>query len=79
MAMSSKRILVSEVAWPSPRRGSALTLSTSSRTLCRPSPMTCGGSRRAAAMSRSPTTSRRKSLPGKNFSTITVPISAAAW
>ena len=39
-AMSSKRILVSEVAWPSPRRGSLLTWSTSSRTVCSPSPMT---------------------------------------
>ena len=76
-AMSSMRILVSEVAWPSPRRGSLLTMSTSSRTVCWPSPMTCGGSRRAAATSRSPTTSRRKSLPGRNFSTITWPISAA--
>ena len=71
-AMSSKRILVSEVAWPSPRRGSALTWSTSSRTVCTPSPITCGGSRRAAATSLLPTTSRRKSLPGRNFSTITV-------
>ena len=42
---------VSEVAWPSPRRGSALTASTSSRTVCTPSPITCGGSRRAAATS----------------------------
>jgi hypothetical protein len=71
-AMSSKRILVSEVAWPSPRRGSWLTMSTSSRTVCRPSPTTCGGSRREAATSLLPTTSRRKSLPGKNFSTMTV-------
>ena len=30
-----------------------------------PSPITCGGSRRAAATSLSPTTSRRKSLPGR--------------
>jgi hypothetical protein len=69
--MSSKRILVSEVAWPSPRRGSLLTSSTSSRTVCTPSPMTCGGSRRAAATSLSPTTSRRKSWPGRKRSTIT--------
>ena len=64
-AMSSKRILVSEVAWPSPRRGSLLTLSTSCFTVSTPSPITCGGSRRAAATRRSPTTSRRKSLPGR--------------
>jgi hypothetical protein len=73
MAMSSRRILVSEVAWPSPRRGSRLTVSTSWRTVALPSPITCGGSRRAAATRRSPTTSRRKSKPGRNFSTITSP------
>ncbi|MNY28430.1 hypothetical protein D3C86_1624040 [compost metagenome] len=60
-AMSSKRILVSDVAWPSPRRGSRFTSSTSWRTVCTPSPITCGGSRRAAATRCLPTTSRRKS------------------
>ncbi|CFN64799.1 Uncharacterised protein [Bordetella pertussis] len=64
MAMSSKRILVSDVAWPSPRSGSALTWATSSAMVCVPSPVTCGGSRRAAATRVSPTTSRRKSWPG---------------
>ena len=79
MAISSKRILVREVAWPSPRRGSLFTSSTSWRTVCTPSPMTCGGSRRAAATSLLPTTSRRKSWPGTKRSTITVePYSAAA-
>ena len=58
-AISSKRMRVSEVAWPSPRRGSAFTCSTSARTLDTPSPITFGGSRRAAATRRSPTTSRR--------------------
>ena len=72
-AMSSSRILVSEVAWPSPRRGSWFTTSTNWRTVCWPSPSTWGGSRRAAATSWSPTTSRRKSWPGKKRSTITVP------
>ena len=64
-AMASMRILVSEVPWPSPRRGSLLTSATSSRTVCWPSPMTSGGSRRAAATSWLPTTSRRKSWPGR--------------
>ena len=64
-AMSSKRILVRDVACPVPRRGSLLTCSTSSLTLCRPSPTTLGASRRAAATSLSPTTSSLKSLPGK--------------
>jgi hypothetical protein len=50
-----------------------LTVSTSWRTVALPSPITFGGSRRAAATRRSPTTSRRKSKPGKNFSTITSP------
>ena len=65
LAMSSRRILVSEVAWPSPRRGSALTCSTSSRTVFFPLPMTSGGSRLAAATNLLPTTNNRKSLPGR--------------
>ena len=65
LAISSKRILVSEVAWPSPRRGSALTSSTNSRTVFFPLPMTSGGSRLAAATNLLPTTNKRKSLPGK--------------
>ena len=60
-AMSSRRILVSAVPWPEPRRGSRLTRSTSSRMVCSPSPSTWGGSRRAAATNWLPTTSRRKS------------------
>ncbi|KAG1318358.1 hypothetical protein G6F63_015252 [Rhizopus arrhizus] len=63
-AMSSKRILVNEVACPSPRKGSELTWSTSWRMVCCPSPVTWGGSRRDAATSAPPTTSRRKSWPG---------------
>ena len=60
--------------WRGRRRGAGrwLTMSTSSRTVCTPSPITCGGSRRAAATSLSPTTSRRKSMPGRNFSTMTL-------
>ncbi len=76
--MSSRRILVSEVAWPSPRSGSALTCSISSATVWTPSPITCGGSRRAAAIRRLPTTSKRKSLPGKKRSTIGWPCWRAA-
>ena len=59
MAMSSNRILVKDVAWPSPRRGSAFTMSTNSRTVFLPLPITSGGSRRAAATSLLPTTSKR--------------------
>ncbi len=58
-AIASRRMRVSGVAWPSPRRGSRLTISTSSRTVCVPSPITIGGSRRAAAISRPSTTSSR--------------------
>ena len=58
-AISSKLILVSEVACPSLRRGSAFKMFTNSRTLCLPSPITCGGSRRAAATNLFPTTSKR--------------------
>ena len=64
-AMSSRRIFVREVAWPSPRRGSALTCSTNSRTVFLPLPITKGGSRLAAATNLLPTTSNRKSLPGR--------------
>ena len=71
MAMSSSRILVSAVPWPLPRRGSWFTMSTSCEIVCTPSPSTCGGSRRAAATSWWPTTSRRKSWPGRKRSTIT--------
>ena len=39
-AISSRRILVNAVAWPSLRRGSLFTISTSFRTLCMPSPIT---------------------------------------
>ncbi len=49
-AISSKRIFVSEVAWPSPRRGSAFTMSTNCLIVLFPSPITKGGSRRAAAI-----------------------------
>ena len=70
MAMSSRRILVSAVPWPEPRRGSWLTMSTSSRMVCWPSPSTWGGSRRAAATNWPPTTSRRKSWPGRKRSTM---------
>ena len=59
MAMSSNRILVKDVEWPVPRRGSALTWSTNWRTVCLPSPTTSGGSRRAAATSLLPTTNNR--------------------
>ena len=45
--------------WPSLRRGSRLTSSTSWATLCRPSPTTWAGSRSAAATSRPPMTRRR--------------------
>ena len=62
-ATSSRRMRVSEVEWPSPRRGSRFSSSTSSRTVRTPSPVTCGGSRRAAATSCPPTTRARKSSP----------------
>ena len=69
MAISSRRTLVNAVPWPEPRRGSWLTMFTSSRMVCWPSPSTWGGSRRAAATSWPPTTSMRKSWPGKKRST----------
>ncbi len=49
---------------PRPGAGRGFTSSTSWRTVCTPSPITCGGSRRAAATRCLPTTSRRKSWPG---------------
>ena len=39
-------------SWPAPRRGSRFTSATSSATVCRPSPTTWPGIRRAAATSR---------------------------
>jgi hypothetical protein len=58
-AASSTLIRVSTFSWPTPRRGSALVSSTSSRTVCTPSPTTCAGTRSASATIRPPITSTR--------------------
>ena len=48
-AASLTVIRVRTFSWPMPRRGSALAISTSSRTVCSPSPVTDAGTRSAMA------------------------------
>ena len=55
-AASSSRIRVRTFSWPIPRRGSWLAISTSSRTVCSPSPVTEAGTRSATAASLPPMT-----------------------
>ena len=58
-ASPSIRMRVSTFSWPMPRRGSWLVMSTSSRTVCSPSPTTWAGTRWATAIMRPPITSTR--------------------
>ena len=58
-AAASSLILVRTFSWPTPRRGSALVCSTSSRTVCVPSPVTWAGTRSAMACIRPPTMRQR--------------------
>jgi hypothetical protein len=59
IAASSILILVRTFSCPRPLRGSSLVTSTSSFTVCRPSPVTWAGIRSATATIRPPTTSIR--------------------
>ncbi len=52
IAASSTLIRVSTFSWPTPRRGSALAVSTSSSTVALPSPVTDAGTRSAMAATR---------------------------
>ena len=58
-AASSTLIRVSTFSWPMPRRGSLLAMSTSSRTVCSPSPVTDAGTRSAMAATLPPMTRQR--------------------
>ena len=58
-AASSTLIRVSTFSWPIPRRGSLLAMSTSSRTVCSPSPVTDAGTRSAMAATLPPMTRQR--------------------
>ena len=58
-AFSSSLIRVRTFSWPMPRRGSALVISTSSRTVFSPSPVTLAGTRSATAASLPPMTRQR--------------------
>ena len=58
-AASSTLIRVSTFSWPMPRRGSWLAMSTSSRTVCVPSPVTDAGTRSAIAATFPPMTRQR--------------------
>ena len=58
-AAASTLILVSTFSCPTPRRGSELVISTSSPTVCTPSPVTCAGTRSAMACIRPPTMRQR--------------------
>ena len=58
-AASSSLIRVRTFSWPMPRRGSWFAMSTSSRTVCSPSPMTLAGTRSAIAATLPPITRQR--------------------
>ena len=58
-ALASTLIFVSTFSCPTPRRGSALVMSTSSPTVWVPSPMTWAGTRSAIACMRPPTMRQR--------------------